>query len=235
MKPRDEALEHGTLELLRAERLLRTGDIVAAEKLTRDAWSRFRNLGDERMVAMAARQIADILSLRGEHDEALRIHREEELPVFERVGDARDRALTMGRIADVLALKGDFDEALRIRREEELPVYEQLGDLRERAVTLQKIADAMLSAGGLEQGRTREIIGALSEAFGIARRLGFADLTAYVGMQSADVLAYLGSFDTALDMLDHAEASFRKLKLVEELGRVDKMREAIRNAQQSRR
>jgi len=42
-------------------------------------------------------QIADILQARGEVDEALRIRREEELPVYERLGDVRSRAVTMAR------------------------------------------------------------------------------------------------------------------------------------------
>ena len=36
-------------------------------------------------------QIANVLSSRGELDEALRIRREEELPVYERLGDVRLR------------------------------------------------------------------------------------------------------------------------------------------------
>ena len=75
-------------------------------------------------------KIADVLAARGDLDEALRIRREEELPVYEKLGDVRSRAVTMGKIADVLAARGDLDEALRIRREEELPVYEKLGDVR---------------------------------------------------------------------------------------------------------
>ena len=38
---------------------------------------------------MTQGQIADVLYRRGELDEALRIRREEELPVFERLGDVR--------------------------------------------------------------------------------------------------------------------------------------------------
>ena len=70
---------------------------------------------------------------RGELDEALRIRREEQLPVFERLGDVRESAVTMGKIADILHARGELDEALRIRREEELPVYERLGDVRASA------------------------------------------------------------------------------------------------------
>ena len=81
-------------------------------------------------------KIADILQARGQLDEALRIRREEELPVYERLGDVRSTAVTMGKIADILQARGQLDEALRIRREEQLPVYERLGDVRSTAVTM---------------------------------------------------------------------------------------------------
>jgi hypothetical protein len=63
-------------------------------------------------------------------DEALRIYREEQLPVRERLGDIRARAVTWGKIAGVLEARGELEEALRIRREEQLPVCERLGDVR---------------------------------------------------------------------------------------------------------
>ena len=69
-------------------------------------------------------------AVRPELEEALRIRREEALPVYEKLGDVRERAVTMGKIADVLQARGELEEALRIRREEELPVYEKLGDVR---------------------------------------------------------------------------------------------------------
>ena len=97
--------------------------------------------------AVTMGKIADILQARGETDEALRIRREEELPVYERLGDVRAKAVTMGKIADILQARGELDEALRIRREEELPVYERLGDVRSKAVTMQKIAMAHLQSG----------------------------------------------------------------------------------------
>jgi phosphopentomutase len=68
-------------------------------------------------------KIADILQLRGASGEALRIRREEQLPVYERLGDVRSRAITMGKIADILQQRGDTEEALRILREEVSPVF----------------------------------------------------------------------------------------------------------------
>ena len=89
-----------------------------------------------------------MLQARGQLDEALRIWREEVLPVFERLGDQRARAATVGRIADVLQARGQLDEALRIRREEQLPVYERLGDQRERLVCWAKLAMGLNMRGG---------------------------------------------------------------------------------------
>ncbi len=92
-------------------------------------------------------KIADILQARGELDEALRIRREEQLPVYERLGDVRSKAVTMGKIADILQARGELDEALRIRREEQLPVYERLGDVRSKAVTRARSPTSCRRAG----------------------------------------------------------------------------------------
>ena len=67
---------------------------------------------------MLVRRVADILVARGALDEALRLRRELELPVFERCAAAHERAVTIGRIADILQAQGKLDEALRLRKEE---------------------------------------------------------------------------------------------------------------------
>ncbi len=85
------------------------------------------SLRDVRAKAVTMGKIADVLQARGDLDGALKIRREEQLPVYERLGDVREKAVTMGKIADVLFARGDLDEALHIRREEQLPVYERLG------------------------------------------------------------------------------------------------------------
>jgi len=95
--------------------------------------------GAEREAALARGLKADVLQGRGELDEALRIRREEELPVYERLGDVRSRAVTLGQIADVLQARGELDKALRIRLEEQLPAFERLGDVRALLVCRAKI------------------------------------------------------------------------------------------------
>jgi hypothetical protein len=105
----------------------------------------------------------------------------------------------------------------------------------ERAKALKKVADGLLAADGLEKGRAQEIIDALAEAFGIARRLSLRDGIAMAGTQLARVLAWGGLHDNALAVLNDAEASYRKLQNVEGIAYVEQLREAIRNAQESQR
>src|SRR5208337_4616147 len=178
--------KHAAFDLRRAEHMVRTGDVAQAEALTREAQTTFRSAGDERGAAVAAGQIADILQSRGEVDEALRVLREEQLPVYERIGDARGRS-----------------------------------------ATLFKIASALLDAGGLEAGRVQEIDDALAESFGIAVRLGQPDGVGTVGAVLAQVLAVGGHHDDALDVLNQAEAAFRKLGDGRGVGHVQELRKLI--------
>ena len=123
----------------------------------------YERLGDVRSLAVTRGYpgsgiwtIADIpvyerLQARGDLDEALRIRREEQIPVFERLGDVRSLAITRGKIADIVEARGDLDEALRIRREEQIPVFERLGDVRSLAITRGKIADIVQARGDLDE------------------------------------------------------------------------------------
>ena len=92
-------------------------------------------------------RIADILYARGELDEALRIRREEVLPVYERLGAVRERAVAMGQIADILHARGELDEAFRILREEVLSVFERMGDVRSLVVGRMNLAMTLLKRG----------------------------------------------------------------------------------------
>ena len=84
-------------------------------------------------------KVADILQARGELDEALRIRREEELPVYERLGDVR--SLLVGRTNLAITLlrrgqQGDQPEigkllvlALRAARRLRLPEAHEIASL----------------------------------------------------------------------------------------------------------
>ena len=199
------------LLLERGHQLLQAGNLDAAADRFRLAQAGSREVGDESKIALSAGELADILQARGELDEALRIRREEELPVYERLGDVRSRAVTMGQIADILQARGELDEALRIRREEELPVYERLGDVRSRAVAMGKIADILQERGELDEAFRilRE------ELLPVFERLGDVRSRAVTMGKIADILRARGELDEALRI--HREEG---LSVYERLGDV---------------
>ncbi len=150
--------------------------------------------GQDGTLAHAQGKIADILQSRGDLEEALRIRREEQMPMYERLGDARSRAITQGKIADILQSRGDLKEALRIHHDEMLPVFERLGDVKGRAVTQGKIADILQSRGDLEEAlRIRR-----DEILPVVDRLGDVKGRAVTQGQIADILQSRGDLEEAL-------------------------------------
>ncbi|EWY36802.1 hypothetical protein N825_23290 [Skermanella stibiiresistens SB22] len=185
---------HAMLLAQVADRRRQTGDLNEAEGLLERAKSHFETLGDVRSRAVTMGRIVDILQARGELDEALRIRREELLPVFNRLGDVCSRAVTMGKIADILRARGEMDEALRIHREEQLLVYDRLGDVRERAVTMGKIADILQARGDMDEAlRIRR-----EEELPVYDRLGDVRSRAVTIGKIADILRSRGELDEAL-------------------------------------
>ena len=100
-------------ELLRG-----TGEIAKAKQYINEAVECFARLGDEHQAAVASGSLADILTARGELDEALAIRREKELPVYERLGDVRELVVARVKIALILLQRG--------RAEDVEPAFEHL-------------------------------------------------------------------------------------------------------------
>ena len=171
------------------------GDWDAAEATARAALDIARADSLHALTARAWAVLGDIRTSRGDLDEALRIRREEELPVFERLGDVRSRAVTMGqnRRRARRPRRGRRGPA-HLRREEELPVYERLGDVRSRAVTMGYIADVLAARGDVNEAlRVRR-----EEELPVYERLGDVRSRAVTMGKIADILAARGDVDEAL-------------------------------------
>lgn len=69
----------------------------------------------------------------GELEQALRVRREQELPIYEQLGDTRAQTVVLGEIADLLTAIGRTDEAGRVLEEQMLPRADRLGDARLQA------------------------------------------------------------------------------------------------------
>jgi tetratricopeptide (TPR) repeat protein len=187
----DASGRHPRLLLRLARALL--DDAERAGRLLREAEGRCP-ADDEALKSDILFNLVSWLCARGELDEALRLCRDEILPIDEHLERERDRALTLGQIADILMARGELDEALRIRREEELPVFERLGDVHSGAVTLGKIAEVLEARGELDEAlRIRR-----EEQLPVYERLGDVRARAVTLGKIADVLAARGELDEAL-------------------------------------
>ena len=178
----------------RARHLVTRGDLDQAAQLFGDARQLFTAAGSEREAAAVMGEIAGIAYQRGDYDEALRIHREVELPVFERFGETRSVAVTWGAIADIVYQRGDYDEALRIHREVELPVFERLGETRSVAVTWGAIANIVYQRGDYDEAlRIRREV-----QLPVFERLGDTRSVAVTWGAIADIAYDRGDYDEAL-------------------------------------
>jgi tetratricopeptide (TPR) repeat protein len=185
------------------------GDLAGSYRAATEAIDLARAAEDETLRMRALDRVADVLKLRGHLDEALRMLKEESLPVHERLGDVRGRALALGQIADIYQFRGDLDEALQIRQEEELPVYVALDDMRPRAVTLGKIADIYESRGDLDEAlRIRQ-----EELLPVFKKQSDPHSLADTLSKIADVHQIRGDLDEALRIRQE-----ESLPIYEELG-----------------
>jgi tetratricopeptide (TPR) repeat protein len=177
-----------------ARHLIVRGELQQAEQLLTQAAQLFTTAGAEDEAATAMGEIAGILYQRGDYDEALRIRRDVELPVYERLGQTRSIAVTWGHIADIAYRRGDYDEALRIRRELQLPAFERLADTRETAIAWGRIADIASGRGDYDEAlRIRKDV-----TLPVYERLGDTRSTAINWSKIADIAYQRGDYDEAL-------------------------------------
>jgi len=186
----------------------------------------FDAAGDIRSRAITMGKIADILGQRGETDEALRIRREEELPVFERLGDIRERAVTMGKIADILGQRGETDEALRIHIEERLPVAKRMHDTDSIAHVRLACAQLRINRGGLGQAEIQIVLDELAESFKLWGELQRADGIAVAGALLGQVLTATGAPNDAAPILAASADAFDRLGHHEQAAQVRALAES---------
>jgi hypothetical protein len=119
-------------------------------------------------------RIADILQARGQLDEALRIRRDEQLPVYDRLGDVRERAVTLHKIASTMIDQGGLNDA-RVA---------EISDLSSEAFTIARqlnLANGIAHSGVLlaqvlaKTGRGEEALPVLDEAEAAFTKLGNAE------------------------------------------------------------
>lgn len=158
-----------------AEILIRTGRFDEAHAELKAALQIFHGISEELLSAMTRGRMADIYQIRGQLDEALRIHREEELPIYVKHGNDLLQAVTWNKIAHIQKRRGLYDEALRIYKDETLPIYEKRNDIRGRAFVWGEIADILRFRGQFEdaiQIYTQKVLPAFEALGHLRNRIG---------------------------------------------------------------
>jgi tetratricopeptide (TPR) repeat protein len=187
----------------------------------------FEELGDVRERAGTMGLIADIHQKLGDTDEALRIRYEDELPVYERLGEVRKWAIAKSKVAEIIENRGEVDEALRIYTEDCMPVAVSTDDMAGIAHILFSCARIRLSRGGLEKGEALTIFKELAESFARNKKLQSAEGIGSVGWLLGQVLARVGRFDEAINVLDETADAFDSIGKVEDVAKVREMQEKI--------
>ena len=139
------------LEMSEIEKNL--GELDEAERSAFEAKRLAAHYNDRLNEAVGWNYIADIRETRGEFDEALRIRREEMLPVYERLGDVRERAVTMGKIADLLQARGELDQAVEMYKKS-LALNEMLGRKEGMAIDYGNLGNVYQTRGELDRAVT---------------------------------------------------------------------------------
>jgi ATP/maltotriose-dependent transcriptional regulator MalT len=168
--------------------LAKSGEMSEAEQVCRDLLPRLQNDDSEGDRAQVWGMIADVLQARGELDEALRIRREEELPVFERLGDVREKAVTESKIADLLSEQGNHDEAEAIYRNSVIPAVERLRDVRVLVWMHRDLATILLERNA--PGDRDEAADLLRQAHATAERMGIPEAGEIRSIQEREGLEF---------------------------------------------
>ena len=189
----------------RAHHLITCGDLEQADQLLRHVHQLFTAGESEREAAMAMGDIARIAFQQGDYDEALRIRRDVQLPVYERLGDTRETAITWGQIAHIAYRRGDYDKAAELQRKR-LEVGKQLGDLDAIAA-----ADWDLAVIDLEREDYQSALPRLMESAQINGRLQRPDGIAIVGSALGELLIAADQTDLARQVLSDSLAAATKM------------------------
>lgn len=149
-EPLDAELRFRLLEQL-SQHLENAGDGEEALRTALELRQAADSLGDKRSLARALERAASISRTRGDDDEALRICREELVPLYESLGDVLSLAFTKSSTAIILTSMDRADEALRVCQEEALPLFERLGDPFWIANAQDNIAYVLEAQGKLDE------------------------------------------------------------------------------------
>ena len=190
--------------------LNRTGDLDGAAEAYNRVLSLENRTTDQRLIAIAAGNLAILYNFQGNLDRAEYMYRKS-LDIYEALGDMEGMASNYGNLGILYATRGDLDRAEEMYRKS-LEIYETLGRKEGIANQYGNLGTLYQTRGDLDRAeemhrKSLEIEEALERKEGIASEYG-----------------NLGVLYKTRGNLDRAEEMYRKgLEIEEALGRKDGM------------
>jgi predicted ATPase/class 3 adenylate cyclase len=178
---------------------LRAGDLAAVRRLAEEALALHRELGDAWGTADSRYLLGAAAASQGDFAGAQHIF-EESVQVFRELGDAHYALLATRALAWMCSELGE-DERFRLLHEDNLRRARALGNGRMAARSL-----ASLSGIALREGRVRDALSMLKEAYRLDRDGGYIGEIALDLYDFAELLAAQGIAGTAARLLSRGEA-----------------------------
>jgi tetratricopeptide (TPR) repeat protein len=182
------------------------GDICQAQAFSEESLTLFRQIGDQRGIALALHALADIVWIKGDLAMA-RAQGEESLALFREMGDQDNMAELLLHLATLSIDQGEYDRA-RALLEEGLQVYRRLR-------SQSGIADSLLSLARvhlLAQSDLTMVRSLLQESFSLFSQLGDKESTAYCYSLSGMVAFHEGDLALARQLFKQSLALFREMQ-----------------------
>lgn len=207
----DPAARPETLGLL-TRVALRAGALDRAESAAREKLALDRQAQDLRGVVFSLDAVTEVIHIRGDPAEALRLIRAELIPACDEAHDPVARAVALCKSVAALRGLGRREEGLQILRDEVLPVLAGPENQRDRAVAVDALALILKAQGQLAEALRllREEAIPIFEAAGDERRRAMAL------RKVADVLDLQGDTGGALAVIAGVIPIFSRLGDVRE-------------------
>jgi len=172
------------------------GDVAAAHALFEESLALWRELGEQKAVARALSNLANVVALQGHHDRVRSLHAEC-LSIFRELGDQTGVAWSLNHQGDAARNQGD-SAAARALYEQSLAIFRELGDRWGIAGTLADLGnlereERNCAAANTLYRESLKIFQDLEHKRGIARLLECFACSAAVQLQAERSLRLAGA------------------------------------------
>jgi predicted ATPase/DNA-binding CsgD family transcriptional regulator len=180
-------------------------DYQRAEMLSQESLALYRELGDQRGIALSLYPLGNIAWVKGD-TAAARSLLDEALALFRELGDKEFAAYALFSLALLTSSQGEYTRACTLH-EESLALFREIEHKKGIAHILSQLAQALFDSQG-DQGRVRSL---LEECLALSREIGFKEGIAAAKCLSGQVALGRGDLATAYSEVEESLALYKEM------------------------